>query len=231
MCVVPKVKSKTRSRARRPKGRSVGGAGNDGDLGPKGQATRRLLNRTILELVNEKGYTNLRLKDVCERTGLTIGAFYFHYENKNKALEGVAAEAARGLFNRIRSDIEAKPLLDEFRLTIDDYQRGYSEPSLIGGTRMMRSMIPANAYVTEIYFQERKKVINKLVEAASAERKTQGRRNGPERAVIEYLFCGLADFLEMVYLRDDPALRKSAGSKATLAKRMAAIWYDAVMNA
>lgn len=206
-------------------------AGSADQLGPKGQATRKLLNQTILELVNEKGYPNLRLKDICDRTGLTIGAFYFHYENKDRALEGVAVEAARDLFLDISSDIESKPLLEEFHLTIRDYQRGYSDPSRVGGTRMMRSMIPANAQVTEVYFAERAKVIDKLVEASSAERRKAGKRNGPERAVIEYLFCGLADFLELVYLRDDPALKKSAGATKTLAKRLASLWYDAVMNA
>jgi len=202
-----------------------------GKRGRKGQATREVLDKAIMELVNERGFSNFRLQDLCDRTGLTIGAFYFHYKNKDRALESVAAQSAGELFATISSDIEEQPLEEEFRLTIRDYQRGYSDPRLREQTRMMRSMIPANPVVTETYFAARGKIIKKLVENAAAERRSKGLRSGPERAVIEYLFSGLADFMEMLYLGDDRELKKSAGSDRKIAERLARLWYRAVMEA
>ncbi len=202
-----------------------------GDLGKKGQSTRNMLNQVILDLVNERGYTNFRLKDLCERSGLTIGAFYFHYENKEDALREVAAETARELFASISSDIDSKPLEEGFKLTIRDFQRCYSDPQLQGAAKMMRAMIPADAYVTQVYFEERKKVIDNLVDVSGQERSKLGKRRGPERAIIEYLFCGLADFMEMVHLDGNDALQRSAGSPDTIAKRLGALWYEAVVNA
>lgn len=202
-----------------------------GKRGRKGQATREVLDKAILQLVNERGFMNFRLQDLCDSTGLTIGAFYFHYKNKDHALESVAAQAAGELFATIASDIEAQPLEEEFRLTIRDYQRGYSDPRLREQTRMMRSMIPANAMVTETYFAARGKIIKKLVENAAAERKSNGLRSGPERAVVEYLFSGLADFMEMLYLGNDRELKRSAGNDRKIAQRLARLWYRAVMEA
>ena len=94
----------TAAKKRKPK------QSGDAKLGKKGQATRDMLDKAILELVNERGFTNFRLQDLCDKTGLTIGAFYFHYKNKDQALESVAAGAAESLFSTIESDIEAKPL-------------------------------------------------------------------------------------------------------------------------
>jgi AcrR family transcriptional regulator len=205
--------------------------GQAAELGRKGQSTRKMLNKVILDLVNERGYTNFRLKDLCERSGLTIGAFYFHYESKEHALREVAADTARELFANITSDIDAKPLEEGFRLTIRDFQRCYSDPHLQGAAKMMRAMIPADSYVTDVYFAEREKVIDNLVDAAGQERQSVGKRRGPERAVIEYLFCGLADFMEMVHLEGNDELKRSAGSPETIARRLGALWYQAVINA
>ena len=197
----------------------------------KGEATRELLCTSILELVTEQGYAGFRLRDLCERTGLTIGAFYFHFENKEQALEFVAARAAHDLFHGIAAAIQGKPLIDAFRATIQSFQRGYSDIRLREQTRFMSSMIPANASVSAVYFEERAAVIDALVSAARAERQHAGLRAGPERATIEYLFSGLADFFTMLYLHNDAALKKSAGSTTTLADRMARLWYDAVLVA
>ncbi len=200
-------------------------------LGRKGKATREMLDRAILELVNERGFTNFRLQDLCDRTGLTIGAFYFHYKNKDQALESVAAGAAAKLFSVIESDIEAKPLREEFRLAIRDYQRSYSDPQLREQARMMRSMIPANQTVTRAYFKSRSSTIGKLVDKAVEERRAEGLKSGPERAVIEYLFSGLADFFELLYLGEDADLKRSAGSDKKVVERLTEIWYQAVMSA
>jgi len=219
--------SKTAGRSRSHRKAAV----QSGELGKKGQSTRKMLNQVILDLVNERGYTNFRLKDLCERSGLTIGAFYFHYESKEHALREVAADTARELFANITSDIDAKPLEEGFRLTIRDFQRCYSDPQLQGAAKMMRAMIPADSYVTEVYFTEREKVIDNLVDASGQERQSLGKRRGPERAVVEYLFCGLADFMEMVHLAGNEELKRSAGSPNTIARRLGALWYQAVVNA
>lgn len=199
--------------------------------GPKGQATREVIKQAMLELVNEQGFTNFRLRDLCERTGLTIGAFYFHFDSKEQALEEVAASAAEALFARISVHIEAQPLKEEFRLIIADYQRGYSEPGLREQTRMMRSLIPANPMVTATYFRARTAIISKLVETATRERLAAGMKSGPERAVIEYLFSGLADYMELLYLGDDRALKRSAGSDRKVVDTLTRLWYNAVMSA
>ncbi|MEM6583742.1 MAG: TetR/AcrR family transcriptional regulator [Pseudomonadota bacterium] len=200
-------------------------------LGKKGQATRDMLDKAILELVNERGFTNFRLQDLCERTGLTIGAFYFHYENKDRALEAVAAKAAGDVFATIGADIADQPLEDVFRHVIMDYQRAYSHPELQEMTRMLRAMIPANSIVTETYFSARSNIIQELTQAATKDRKRAGLKPGPERAIIEYLFSGLADFFELLYLGEDKELKRSAGSEKKIAQRLAGIWYRAIMDA
>lgn len=50
--------------------------------GDKRQRTRALLLEAARELVREKGYDRTTLKEVAERVGMTIGAIYGNFENR-----------------------------------------------------------------------------------------------------------------------------------------------------
>lgn len=50
-------------------------------MGTKGEQTKRLICMAASELFAEKGYKDVTMKDICEKTGLSRGGLYRHYES------------------------------------------------------------------------------------------------------------------------------------------------------
>lgn len=50
-------------------------------MGIKGEQTKQLICMESLKLFSEKGYKDVTMKDVCERTGLSRGGLYRHYDS------------------------------------------------------------------------------------------------------------------------------------------------------
>lgn len=50
-------------------------------MGAKGDQTKRLICMEAYKLFAEKGYKDVTMKEICERTGLSRGGLYRHYES------------------------------------------------------------------------------------------------------------------------------------------------------
>lgn len=50
-------------------------------MGIKGDQTRQLICMEAFKLFTEKGYKDVTMKDICEKTGLSRGGLYRHYES------------------------------------------------------------------------------------------------------------------------------------------------------
>lgn len=50
-------------------------------MGTKGEKTKRIICENAFQLFAEKGFKDVTMKDICEKTGLSRGGLYRHYEN------------------------------------------------------------------------------------------------------------------------------------------------------
>lgn len=50
-------------------------------MGTKGEKTKRFICENAFQLFAEKGFKDVTMKDICEKTGLSRGGLYRHYEN------------------------------------------------------------------------------------------------------------------------------------------------------
>ena len=50
------------------------------------QRTHRLLLSALVDLLSEKSFSDLRVKDICERAGVHRSTFYTHFEDKSHLL-------------------------------------------------------------------------------------------------------------------------------------------------
>ena len=50
-------------------------------MGIKGDQTRQLICMEALKLFTKRGYKDVTMKDICEKTGLSRGGLYRHYES------------------------------------------------------------------------------------------------------------------------------------------------------
>lgn len=55
-------------------------------LDPRVRRTRQLLRNALIELIQEKGYNDVTVKDITERATLNRATFYLHYRDKEDLL-------------------------------------------------------------------------------------------------------------------------------------------------
>jgi AcrR family transcriptional regulator len=76
---------------------------------PKGHATRSSILQTAAEVFAERGYTDATLAELIARSGLTKGAFYFHFASKEQLALAVLEEKQRQWLEFVRERALGKP--------------------------------------------------------------------------------------------------------------------------
>ena len=69
------------------------------------ESTRRDLLDAARELFTERGYADTPLEDVVQRAGVTRGALYHHFRDKEDLFRGVHSEVARSVHERVTEAI------------------------------------------------------------------------------------------------------------------------------
>jgi AcrR family transcriptional regulator len=58
----------------------------DKQMDPRVRRTHQLLRNALIELIQEKGYNDITVKDITERATLNRATFYLHYQDKEDLL-------------------------------------------------------------------------------------------------------------------------------------------------
>src|SRR5215470_1209543 len=83
---------------------------------PKGHATRASILQTAAEVFAERGYADTTLSQLIARSGLTKGAFYFHFTSKEQLALAVLEEKQRQWLEFVSQRALAKPAaIDQLR--------------------------------------------------------------------------------------------------------------------
>lgn len=65
--------------------------------------TRRMIRNALSELIEEKGYNNISITDLCSRADINRGTFYLHYTDKYDMLEQIENEVIQELNDEVKS--------------------------------------------------------------------------------------------------------------------------------
>jgi AcrR family transcriptional regulator len=81
-------------------------------------ATHRLLRRAALELVAERGLTNVTVEDIAEAADVSPRTFFNYFPSKEAALFGGDPERAAELRERIATEAPGQPALEALRVVL-----------------------------------------------------------------------------------------------------------------
>ena len=97
-------------------------------------ATRRLLRRAALDLIAERGFSNVTVEDIAEAADVSPRTFFNYFPSKEAALFGGDPDRAANLRERIATVAPGKPALDVLRVVLArDSQAICDELRALGG--------------------------------------------------------------------------------------------------
>lgn len=86
-------------------------------MGTKGDKTKKKICEEAYKLFSERGYKDITMKDICDKTGLSRGGLYRHYESTEQIFLEIVnsfAERQKNEFeDKIKQHIPATTILDE----------------------------------------------------------------------------------------------------------------------
>ncbi|SDL14203.1 ScbR family autoregulator-binding transcription factor [Streptomyces indicus] len=95
--------------------------------------TRVLIARAAAEVFAEYGFAGASVTKITERAGLTLGALYFHFENK----EALAREIVRGQPERVTPARESQGLQRAVDISLTWAHQLLEDPYLLAGARLV----------------------------------------------------------------------------------------------
>lgn len=86
-------------------------------MGAKGENTKQFIRSEAYSLFAQKGYKDVTMKDICEKTGLSRGGLYRHYKSTGQIfleiIHGFLDNQQHEFQNKIAAQIPASQILDE----------------------------------------------------------------------------------------------------------------------
>ena len=93
-------------------------------MGSKGELTKQLILEKAYELFAVKGFTQVTMKDICDKTGLSRGGLYRHYENTDHIFEEIIKGFSEGgidnIDEKMSRGIKADIILEEIFSVLEE---------------------------------------------------------------------------------------------------------------
>jgi AcrR family transcriptional regulator len=115
---------------------------SSGAVTTKGAATRAFLLQVAAEVFAERGYAETTIAELIARSGLTKGAFYFHFSSKEQLALAVLEEKHRQWTDSVLAVVGVQPrAFDRLRAVALAIVRVHrDDPSAFSAARLMRDL-------------------------------------------------------------------------------------------
>ena len=172
--------------------------------GGKGERTRAAIKAAISDLISERQSLDFTLDDICARTGFTIGAFYFHFENKDATLEEMTVDHLQTFYDDMISrgageDLEGLSRLI-LRSKIDVCIR---QPAMFRASYML---VPKSMAVYRAWIEARTRLVVLMLDRVARRRARAGAAAAIDHLDVHLLLAGLEGFLENLFFGDDATM-------------------------
>jgi AcrR family transcriptional regulator len=193
----------------------------------KGEQTRSKIKAAARRALGRKLPADLQLVDVCRAAGVTVGAFYWHFANKEAVVEEVAIDVIGETFDKLRQ-IGGQDLYEAF-YTVNAVFIGARDLKLLARTTyvLIRTSLP----VYEVWWRARRGLIEQLTILAAAARASAGLEPVDMAATIELLLTGTEGVYENSFFSAVPGLEMDRVNRDATIAKLASTWRRAALGA
>lgn len=111
----------------------------------KAEKTRQLIISEAAVLFNQKGYEGTSMKDIMDATGMSKGALYGHFKDKEQIAVVAFQQAVETVLRQVGKRTQArKSVLAKFREVVFFYKERILNPPVEGGCPIQNSSVDAD---------------------------------------------------------------------------------------
>lgn len=134
----------------------------------KAELTSQYILETVAPIFNQNGYAATSIKDITDATGLTKGAIYGNFENKEALAIAAFKHTIRNLMQEIGKHLEQSDSpLQKLYLISDFYRNYYHYSKRLGGCPVLNIGVDANNQNT-LLLKKVREVIEKIQDRVAA---------------------------------------------------------------
>lgn len=112
----------------------------------KALETRERIYQTALELLESDGYENIRIEDICQKAGVSIGTFYNYFKSKNEILQLIYKKGDDYFENTVSNVLEGM----ETEEAVIEFFRYYAKYNINTGLTTLKQLYnPENVFFTK----------------------------------------------------------------------------------
>ncbi len=223
---VAKVKGPT---SRSLPGRYSDAVGDDLRTAPprlKGERTRRRLEWVALKVLENAGYSGMRVIDVAQEAKVSLGTFYVYYPNKRDIAAKVLLDFGETLYREGASAATGRTAYEAILLTNKFFVHAYDQNR--GLIRCLVQLDDSDAQFQEQWRSIRYSWIGRIAGSIA-------KRKRPE--TLPFALCfqianaleGMVfHFLYDLFVREEPQLKHYAQDLDEVAELLSLLWYRAL---
>jgi len=154
---------------------------NEAKLGAKAQKTRERVLKTSLELMEQCGYQNTTVRDICAKANISIGTFYSYFPSKNDLFFDIYKTADDFFSDTVAVRIAGSNAKER----IADFFRYYALLNVDTGIDLLRVLYnPDNSWFSKK--RPMQKLLADILSAGFARGELKSERSVSE--IVDYLF-------------------------------------------
>jgi TetR/AcrR family transcriptional repressor of nem operon len=117
----------------------------------KSERTRQLIVEKTAPLFNTRGFDGTSLSDLTQATGLTKGALYGHFPDKNEIAKAAFLHSVKKVKQMVRQKMDqASTSRKQLEALLDFYSEYVFHPPVAGGCPLLNSAIEVDDYKTNM---------------------------------------------------------------------------------
>lgn len=193
----------------------------------RGERTRKQIKVAIAQLASRKDVAEINLAEICKKADVTTGALYFHFKNKDEAVEEMIIDEVREVNAARLAAMTGQTFADHIKVILAQSSRFHRSKKRLA--RAIGAVINSRPRAYDAWLAARRPVISRLEEAIVNERKLRGLSTEPAPYLAHFILNSLEDLALDLYQFGNPTLTPFAKTAEDWNARQAALWEWAIL--
>jgi AcrR family transcriptional regulator len=149
------------------------------------QNTRDLIYRTAIELMEQKGFQNIKVEEICKAAGVSVGSFYNCFKSKNDILSEVFRQIDEYFLNNVFDKLNEGTSVER----INSYFEIYAVYNVERGIEFVKQLygVHNNLFITKGRYLQT--VLKNIIEAGQENGQITKDMSSDE--IVEFLFIAI----------------------------------------